>query len=104
MIYADQGRILDVPENIATCPECGAEIYLEITEWETETGVITEGGFEIGCPKYNTLIEEHGGNPMAWQPTEAKVYKWLSDSVRVADATPDDLSAWNSAVMDWAKV
>lgn len=100
MRYIDSSKTLDVPESVATCPECGNQIYLEVTEHETETGQITDGGFEMYCPKYD-IVEEHGGSPLAWQPTEAKVYKWLCDNIRVADATEDKLSAWMEAVKEW---
>lgn len=32
-----------------TCPECGGKLYADIVEWETETGIPTDGGVTVHC-------------------------------------------------------
>lgn len=43
------GREVDIPNHIARCPECSGDLYVEVSEWETETGIPTDGGMLVHC-------------------------------------------------------
>lgn len=78
----DPAEFLQVPFK---CPECEARLLVEIEEWETDTGLITECGFHLQCP--NESFEDrdtwHCHYQSEWQPIITKVYRWLSANVRV---------------------
>lgn len=102
MKYVDKSKPVDIAESAVTCPDCGYGLWVEITEWGTE-GDVTEGGFDIHCNNENHEYDLHVGRRWQdWIPVEAKVYQWLLDNVRIADATEDDLKRWNEAVKDFA--
>lgn len=102
MLYVDTSKPVDIPKSVAHCPECKGGLWVEITEWGTDEGDITEGGFEIHCNNEERKPKLHAEYwPSDWMPVEAKVYQWLLDNVRIADATENDLRDWNEAVKDW---
>lgn len=50
MIYLDLNKLYEFPLDVACCPICGEPVLVgDFDEWETETGVVTEGGFHINC-------------------------------------------------------
>ena len=89
---------IKVPVEIAICPICGAEIVLDIDEWEEddngqwmafETGVhctcITEP--DIDSPEelkqFQGFYREHFQMPYVdWLPVDMKVHKWLGENYR----------------------
>lgn len=105
MIYVDTTQPVNIPDTVAKCPECGEYLTVEITEWDTDTGEPTEGGFEISCDMEDFEYDLHAERwPTDWMSVEAKIYQWLLDNVRVAEATVGDLKAWNEAVEDWNRL
>jgi hypothetical protein len=46
---------LAVPPEIARCPHCGEQIYLDVEEWDAETGQPTEEGCSLVCATLNDL-------------------------------------------------
>jgi len=80
----DPSSFLKVPFQ---CPECEARLLIEIEEWETDTGCITEGGFHLRCPNedYDDRDTWHRNYQGEWQPVITQVYRWLSQNVRVHD-------------------
>ena len=78
----DPAEFLHVPFK---CPECEARLLVEIDEWETDTGLITEAGFHLQCPNESHEDRDtwHRHYQGEWQPTITKVYRWLSANVRV---------------------
>lgn len=102
MKYIDTSKPVDVPDEIAVCPECGEPLEVEVDEY-TEEGEITEGGFNISCTFESQDFDWHSQRRATdWMPAEAKVYQWLLNNVRVADATEVDLKSWNESARDWA--
>lgn len=49
MKYVDQSRPVYIPSTVTHCPDCGSDLWVEITEWGSDEGDITEGGFELHC-------------------------------------------------------
>ena len=82
VVPVDPAEFVQVPFK---CPECEARLLVEIEEWESETGLITEAGFHLQCP--NESFEDrdtwHRHYQGEWQPVITKVYRWLSANVRV---------------------
>ena len=78
----DPAEFLQVPFK---CPECEARLLVEIEEWESETGIITEAGFHLQCPNESHEDRDtwHRHYQSEWQPVITKVYRWLSANVRV---------------------
>lgn len=104
MKYIDITNAIDIPSAVAHCPECFGELWVEVTEWEPATGEITEGGFELNCSEEISDPDSHSERWVSdWHPVENKVYQWLLDNVRVAQATESHLRAWNVALQDWAR-
>ena len=80
-----------VPTDVATCPECGAELVAVSEEWETETGKPAMS-LLVGCTRFMSdskpgdvcdstdpyKIELHGHrhDTADWQPVNDKVQKW----------------------------
>ena len=83
----------EIPTALFVCPICGAQIaFEEISEYETETGKVTETGFHVTCTTepdiededYDDWLNGHFSMPYVdWLPLEMKVYKWLSKNFRV---------------------
>jgi len=72
------------------CPECEAyPLFVDIEEWEEETGAITECGFFLSCPNEDGEDCEtwHRHWQSDWQPTITRVYHWLASNIRVAEQT-----------------
>lgn len=101
MKYVDTSKPVDIPTSVVSCPDCHGGLWVEITEY-AEDGEITEGGFDIHCDNENADYDLHAERwQNDWIPVSAKVYNWLLDNVRAAEATEDDLKAWREAVKDW---
>lgn len=76
------GGGIEVPRDIAICPECSSSIYLYCWEWDSETGEPNADGFQIECPGeafYEDESEEkytHRWWQSDWQPVVDKLSKW----------------------------
>ena len=82
LAQVDPAELVQVPFK---CPECGARLLVEIDEWETDTGMVTEAGFHAQCPNESFEDREtwHRHYQGEWQPTITAIYRWLSQNVRV---------------------
>lgn len=93
MIYFDSDNPPSIPLDVAKCPICGSEIkFVEINEYETETGKVVDTGFHVGCitepdfddPDYDDWLNGHYSMPYVdWLPVEIIVYRWLSANYRL---------------------
>lgn len=93
MEYFDQEKPPEIPLDLFQCPICGAQVcFVEINEYETETGKVTDTGFHISCttepefddPDYDDWLNNHFSMPYVdWLPLEVRVYKWLSAGFRL---------------------
>jgi hypothetical protein len=99
--YIDQTNPVKIPPAVSRCPDCFGVLRVEITEWEPESGEITEAGFEVYCENDELRPDAHQQRFADWHPIENKVYQWLLDNVRIAQATKRHLQAWTEAVKDW---
>ena len=82
MLRVDAGDWLAVPTR---CPECSAKLYVEIEEWDAETGKVTECGFHLCCTNEDFEDRDtwHRHWQSEWQPAISKVRRWLDRNVRV---------------------
>lgn len=80
-IPANRPTGFDIPQSVAVCPECGAQLHVEFEEWETETGKPTYEGMDVSC------YEEDFDNPETshrhwqcdWQPVINEVWKYVKE-------------------------
>lgn len=66
-----------IPCNVATCPVCDGYVYVEVYEWEVETGAITRGGFHLYCGNEPT-DDVHD-----LFSVETYAYEWMCAHMRV---------------------
>jgi len=93
-VTIDINEQIDIPERVAVCPECGSKLYVEINEWESETGIPTYAGIYIYCQKeesqfiddlimFGKNYSSHCHWQSYWQNTIDKVRKWGQDKIRI---------------------
>lgn len=68
------GEYTAVPEQVAVCPECGAQLGTEAIEWDEKTGVPTKAGLVVDCLSDHSL--QHKYWQSEWQPIVEKIEKW----------------------------
>jgi hypothetical protein len=96
----DGDKSVAVPKDVAVCPECKAELTVEIMEWGTEDGRCDgPGAFNVSCTReddglakleageiderlYYSDYQERGWQS-DWQPVIDRVGRWLEANVRV---------------------
>lgn len=87
---------IDLPN--LPCPECGYELYAEIVEWETDTGIPTEGGVYVHCKSEDALLATaeaddscdieylktllHRHYQSEWQPIIDQATQYCQENVR----------------------
>lgn len=83
------GEPIAVPEEVAVCPECKAGLSLELTEWESDTGLPTQYGFELACDAIggwerapDDKWDTHRWWQSDWQPIHDTVRDWVRRRVR----------------------
>jgi hypothetical protein len=78
----------DVPSHVAVCPECGADLILEVVEWEDDTKHPTQGGCLVSC-RLDSVNDESGEPHQMFQSDWAHidwcVFEWASKNVQVND-------------------
>lgn len=77
-----------VPSTVAVCPHCRGALYLDVDEWESETGVPTETGTHIHCehePDDDPRDVHYQMPYVYWLPLHARVYPWVAAHVRVVE-------------------
>lgn len=82
-------EVVKVPSRVAVCPECGGGLFLQVNEWETDTGAPTDGGIDLDCerapdfddPDYDDKC--HRNWQGEWQPVYDRVTAWARRHVRV---------------------
>lgn len=94
-----------LPVSVATCPECGGPIEIEIDEVEADTGAPTPGGYLLLCANDATVLHDYGWRTYGheWDALTARVHPWIVAHVRApelsAAAERRKLEAWQA----WAK-
>lgn len=88
MLTIKPDALIDYPEH--RCPECGGPLYIEVDEWDAETGEVTEGGCHVQCEADD--MEEcdtsdgkwyHRYWQGDWMDIEVAAHRWLQENVRV---------------------
>lgn len=69
--------IIRVPTVLEVCPECGAPLYVEIEEWDTETGVPTPEGIHVHCSRDDYETSGHRYYQSYWQHVVDVVRVWV---------------------------
>jgi hypothetical protein len=82
----------EIPKDIATCPECGGKLSVDCWEWNSETGVPSQFGFNVSCDAEDEALEDwtwneddnrrftdvaHGHRQSDWQPVIDAVWDWI---------------------------
>jgi len=68
------GKSSLVPHKVAVCPECGAQLFAESTEWASESGEPSKGGLVIDC--VDDANFEHRYWQSDWQSVVDAIAKW----------------------------
>lgn len=55
--YPKEFAMPDAPTSLC-CPECASPLYVEIHEWDTETGFPTSAGVLVGCLSEHSMTPE----------------------------------------------
>ena len=71
----------DIPQSVAACPECGAQLHVEFSEWETETGRPTYEGMSVDCNTEDFEDPEslHRHWQCDWQPVIDQVWEYVKE-------------------------
>ena len=91
------GDIVDVPESVAVCPECGSKLYAQCEAWVSDTGQPCRDGVSVSCYREEAAIDEweqdqdigedddrsyyevaHRWFQSDWQPVIDAVCKWAN--------------------------
>lgn len=70
----DFGKGCYVPRDVATCPECNADLTVRSFSWDAETGKPHRAGIDINCDKDPNL--KHRWWQTDWQPVVDAIRKW----------------------------
>lgn len=84
------GGVMDVPKQVATCPECGSKLAVRSTSWLSDTGVPHLVDLEPICLEFERLLETyvpekkgfseeffgHGFKQSDWQPFRDRIELW----------------------------
>lgn len=84
--------VIEIPESLVLCPECGGTIFIGADEWDAETGWPREHGFYYSCEqdeRYEQQYEDdeiefyspHRWWQSDWQPVRDKIWKWLKKQI-----------------------
>jgi hypothetical protein len=84
--------VVRVPNEVACCPECGGQLYLQVEACGTESRIPDEHGIEVDCENepdpedenFDTL-DQHRWWQGEWQPVIDKVYRWATKHIRVQE-------------------
>lgn len=66
------------------CPECGVALLVDIQEWESETGIPTEGGVEVDCAAvdWDDAFTNHRYWQSDWEHARDTVERWARRHLR----------------------
>jgi len=89
--FIGAGEIIEVPPQVAKCPECGGKLLTQVCAWETETRKPSEEGVEVDCeneadpddPDYEDCAHRHWQGE--WMPAVDRVTKWLQANYRIIE-------------------
>jgi hypothetical protein len=84
--------VIQVPEKIALCPECGGTIFIGADEWNSETGWPSQISFHYNCEQDERYEQQYEDNEIEfysphrwwqsdWQPVRDKIWKWLEQQI-----------------------
>ena len=87
-----RGGQCELPPSVATCPECGGKLSVDCNEWDSQTGIPTESGFDVSCDTEEEDLDtwlynddddrdmrevSHRHWQSDWQPVIDTVWKWI---------------------------
>lgn len=78
---------LEVPRQVAICPECYGPVAIQtVEEWETATGIPTEAGTLVGCvDDMENLKLNHRYWLCDWQGINSAVYRWMRKTLELTN-------------------
>ena len=73
---------IDIPNEVAKCPECGSQLLVEVLDIDCETNLPWASSVTVQCKNEDFEQEEswHRHWQSEWQPTIDEVKKWLISS------------------------
>jgi hypothetical protein len=87
----------EVPRDVAICPHCGGDLYLEVIEWFIDSGEPTEGGCYVSCVDEDTNEALHERSPYIYMlPVAAKVYEWARNNVCIGPDEDELREKWRA--------
>lgn len=115
-LVLDMDNPPSIPRDVAVCPICDADIFIdEICEWN-ENGSVSDCGIKVQCvtePRIDSLewrrwFEHHWSMPYVdWLPVEKRVLDWLNRTYIVASHSEAEemqrLADWNRAAIEFGK-
>ncbi len=81
--------VMRIPRVVAKCPECGGHLYVQGTEWESDSRKPTEFGVEVECENEPDLDDPdfwekcHRHWQGEWMPVLDHVTRWARRFIRV---------------------
>lgn len=93
VLTGDERLPIYYPNENACCPECGGPLTVNVTEWETATGMPTECGVEVSCDWWEDMLamdeptaedfrRDHRWWQSDWQPVLNRVQRWGREHLR----------------------
>jgi peptide methionine sulfoxide reductase MsrB len=85
--------VIEIPEKLVLCPECGGTIFIGTDGWDSETGWPTEDSFDYSCEQNEReqqqyqddeieFYNEHRWWQSDWQPVRDKIWTWLEQQIQ----------------------
>lgn len=76
--WIDMQDGVEVPRDVAVCPECGGDLWVMAEAWETKTDCPVADSLTIECDKntYGDGTFRHRWWQSDWQPVRDAVTKW----------------------------
>lgn len=81
------------------CPYCGSrDLWLEVTEWEADTGIPTEAGCMVSCgQEENESGPGHYYEPYVWWlPITMQVYQWARQHIAITESEAELRERWRA--------
>lgn len=102
-----RGGSCQVPASVATCPECGSSLTVNCSEWNSQTGIPTQFGFDVDCFEEELSLDDwiwndadnrdfrevsHKHWQSDWQPIMDAVLKWIQSQSPPPNPPPNTIN------------
>lgn len=69
-----------IPPDVAVCPHCQGQLWIEVDEWDSESRIPTEAGVHVSCENEpdSDPNDVHFQMPYVyWLPITKRVHEWI---------------------------